>query len=44
MQKKTEIVQHLSQNFYIKILSLWPSGLGMVQYKILDQFLSPCQP
>ena len=33
--KKTEIVKHLSQNFYIKILSLWPSGLGMVPYKIL---------
>ena len=42
-EKKTEIVKHLSQNFYIKILSLWPSGLGMVPYKILDQFLSPCQ-
>ena len=41
--KKTEIVKHLSQNVYIKILSLWPSGLGMVPYKILDQFLSPCQ-
>ena len=41
--KKNEIVKHLSQNFYIKILSLWPSGLGMVPYKILDQFLSPCQ-
>ena len=41
--KKSEIVKHLSQNFYIKILSLWPSGLGMVPYKILDQFLSPCQ-
>ena len=40
---KTEIVKHLSQNFYIKILSLWPSGLGMVPYKILDQFLSLCQ-
>ena len=36
-KKKTEIVKHLSQNFYIKILSLWPSGLGMVPYKILDQ-------
>ena len=43
LQKKTEIVKHLSQNFYIKILSLWPSGLGMVPHKILDQFLSPCQ-
>ena len=41
--KKTGIVKHLPQNFYIKILSLWPSGLGMVPYKILDQFLSPCQ-
>ena len=41
--KKNEIVKHLSQNFYIKILSLWPSGLGMVPYKIWDQFLSPCQ-
>ena len=41
--KKTEIVKHLSQNFYIKIRSLWPSGLGMIPYKILDQFLSPCQ-
>ena len=41
--KKTEIAKHLSQNFYIKILSLWPSKLGMVPYKILDQFLSPCQ-
>ena len=40
---KKKIVKHLSQNFYIKILSLWPSGLGMVPYKILDQFLSPCQ-
>ena len=40
---KTENVKYLSQNFYIKILSLWPSGLGMVPYKILDQFLSPCQ-
>ena len=38
--KKTEIVKHLSQNIYIKILSLRPSGLGMVPYKILDQFLS----
>ena len=26
--KKNEIVKHLSQNFYIKILGLWPSGLG----------------
>ena len=43
LRKKTEIVKHLSQNFYIKILSLWPSGLGKVRYKILDQFLSPCQ-
>ena len=41
--KETEIVKHLSQNFYIKILSLWPSGLGIVPYKILDQFLSTCQ-
>ena len=41
--KKTEIVKHLSQNFYIKLLSLWPSGLRMVPYKILDQFLSSCQ-
>ena len=39
-KKKTETVKHLSQNIYIKILSLWPSGLGMVPYKILDQFLS----
>ena len=37
LRKKTEIVKHLSQNFYIKILSLWPSGLGKVRYKILDQ-------
>ena len=43
LQKQTEIVKHLSQNFYIKILSLWPSVMGMVSYKILDQFLSPCQ-
>ena len=41
--KKTEIVKHVSQNFYIKILSLWPSGLGLVPYKVLDQFLSSCQ-
>ena len=38
--KKNEILKHLSQNIYIKILSLWPSGLGKVPYKILDQFLS----
>ena len=42
-KKKTEIVKHLSQNFYIRILSLWPPGLGMVPYIILDQFLSLCQ-
>ena len=33
--KKPEIVKHLSQNFYITILSLRPSGLGMVPYKIV---------
>ena len=27
----------------LKILCLWPSGLGKVPHKILDQFLSPCQ-
>ena len=36
--KKNEIVKHLSQNFYIKILSLWPSGLGMVPYKFWTSF------
>ena len=43
-KKKTDIVKHLSQNIYIKILSLWPSGWEWYHIKFWTSFYQITMP